>query len=61
MFQGQAKEKRHLNPILYSSTDELISKMESKLQKKIFFHDLKTEKMVISSKILADYYRNNVG
>jgi hypothetical protein len=38
MFQGQAKEKKTPESyILYSSTDELISKMESKLQKKVFF------------------------
>jgi GT2 family glycosyltransferase len=54
MFQGQAKEKKTPESyILYSSTDELISKMESKLQNKVFFHDLKTEKTVISSNVLA--------
>ena len=54
MFQGQAKEKKAAQSyILYSSNDELINKMALKLQKKIFFHDLKTEKMVISSKILS--------
>jgi hypothetical protein len=36
MFQGQAKEKRHLNPIFCIRADELISKMESKLQKYFF-------------------------
>jgi GT2 family glycosyltransferase len=55
MFQGQAKEKKSVQSyIFYSSNDELISKMELKLQKKVFFHDLKTEKMVISSKILSE-------
>jgi GT2 family glycosyltransferase len=54
MFQGQAKEKKSAQSyILYSSNEELINKMALKLQKKIFFHDLKTEKMVISSKILS--------
>ncbi|TDE04107.1 glycosyltransferase family 2 protein [Flavobacterium hiemivividum] len=52
MFQGQAKAKKiPQSYILYSSNDELINKIASKLQKKVFLHDLKTEKMVISSKI----------
>ena len=55
MFQGQAKEKKiSQSYVLYSSSDELIEKIVSKLQKKVFFHDLKTEKMVISSKISLD-------
>jgi hypothetical protein len=37
MFQGQAKEKKTPESYIYSSTDELISKMESKLQNKVFF------------------------
>jgi GT2 family glycosyltransferase len=52
MFQGQAKAKKiPQSYILYSSNVELINKIASKLQKKVFLHDLKTEKMVISSKI----------
>lgn len=52
MFQGQAKEKKTVESyIFYSFSDELINKIASKLQKKVVFHDLKTEKMVISSKI----------
>lgn len=52
MFQGQAKaNKIPQSYILYSSNVELINKIASKLQKKVFLHDLKTEKMVISSKI----------
>lgn len=52
MFQGQAKaNKIPQSFILYSSNVELINKIASKLQKKVFLHDLKTEKMVISSKI----------
>jgi GT2 family glycosyltransferase len=52
MLEGQAKEKKVLQSyILYSSSDELINKIALKLQKKVLFHDLKTEKMVISSKI----------
>lgn len=55
MFQGQAKEKkRSQSYILYASSDELIDKIASKLQKKVFFHDLKTEKMVISSQIVLE-------
>jgi GT2 family glycosyltransferase len=54
MFQGQAKVKKPTQAyILYSSNYKLINKMTLKLQKKVFFHDLKTEKMVISSKILS--------
>jgi GT2 family glycosyltransferase len=55
MFQGQAKEKKITQSyILYSSGDELISKLASTLQKKVLFHDLKTEKMVFSSKISTE-------
>jgi GT2 family glycosyltransferase len=54
MFQGQAKEKKDPTAyILYSFNYQLFSKIEAKLQKKVFFHDLNTEKMVISSKILT--------
>jgi hypothetical protein len=59
MFQGQAKEKKTPEYILYSSTDELISKMESKLQNKVFFHDLKTENSNFK-RFSRHYYRNNV-
>jgi len=52
MFQGQTKVKKlPQSYTLYSSNDELINKIASILQKKVLFHDLKTEKMVISSKI----------
>ena len=52
MFQGHTKEKKTAQSyIFYSSSDELINKIASKLQKKVVFRDLKTEKMVISSKI----------
>jgi hypothetical protein len=55
MFHGQAKEKKiPQSYILYSSVDELISILKSKLQKKVLFHDLKTEKMVFSSKISTE-------
>jgi GT2 family glycosyltransferase len=55
MFQGQAKEKKiPQSYIFYSHNDDLIGQIESKLQKKVFFHDLKREKMVISSKIMTD-------
>jgi GT2 family glycosyltransferase len=55
MFQGQTKEKKITQSyILYSSGDELISKLASTLQKKVLFHDLKTEKMVFSSKISTE-------
>jgi hypothetical protein len=37
MFQGRQRKKTPESYILYSSTDELISKMESKLQNKVFF------------------------
>jgi hypothetical protein len=42
MFQGSQRKKTPESYILYSSTDELISKME--LNFKSIFHDLKTEK-----------------
>ncbi|MEZ7498728.1 glycosyltransferase family 2 protein [Flavobacterium sp. Arc3] len=52
MFQGKAKVKKlPQSYILYSSNDELINKITYILQKKVLLHDLKTEKMVISSKI----------
>jgi GT2 family glycosyltransferase len=45
-FRVNQRKKDPESYILYSSTDELISKMESKL--KSIFHDLKTEKMFSS-------------
>jgi hypothetical protein len=36
-FRVKEKKKTPESYILYSSTDELISKMESKLQNKVFF------------------------
>lgn len=50
MFQGQAKIK--IKPkffVFYSSNEELATKLALIFQKKVSFHDLKTEKMVISS------------
>ena len=52
MFRGQPKSKKEPQSfILYSSNTELAKKMTSVLQKKVSFHDLNTEKMVISSLI----------
>jgi GT2 family glycosyltransferase len=52
MFQGQPKSKKATQIFhLYSANVELTNKMASVLQKKVSFHDLNTEKMVISSKI----------
>jgi len=50
--QGQAfvKEKPE-QYLLYASTDELVNKLQTKLQKKVTFDVFDTEKMVISSKI----------
>ncbi|MFV5697643.1 glycosyltransferase family 2 protein [Flavobacterium sp. ZT3R17] len=52
MFQGKPKIK--IPPksyLLYSSNEKLANKLALVLQKKVSFHDLKTEKMVISSSI----------
>ncbi|MFV8375678.1 glycosyltransferase family 2 protein [Flavobacterium sp. LB1P71] len=52
MFQGKPKIK--IPPksyLLYSSNEKLVSKVALVLQKKVSFHDLKTEKMVISSSL----------
>lgn len=50
MFQGQPKSKKAPQSfICCSSNVELAKKMTSVLQKKVSFHDLNTEKMVISS------------
>ena len=52
MFQGKPKIK--IVPksyILYSANEKLADKLRLVLQKKVLFHDLKTEKMVISSSV----------
>ncbi|MDI1307096.1 MAG: glycosyltransferase family 2 protein [bacterium] len=52
MFQGKPKIK--IPPksyLLYSSNEKLANKLTLILQKKVSFHDLKTEKMVISSSL----------
>ncbi|MFV8325515.1 glycosyltransferase family 2 protein [Flavobacterium sp. ZS1P14] len=52
MFQGKPRIK--IAPksfILYSSNEKLVGKLALVLQKKVSFHDLKTEKMVISSSL----------
>jgi GT2 family glycosyltransferase len=61
MLQGKPSRnpavKNHSKSfLLYSSNDKLGSKLELILQKKVAFHDLKTEKMVISSSV-----RNKAG
>lgn len=50
MFQGRPKTK--IAPqsfLLYSSNEKLLKKIAFVLQKKVFFHDLKAEKLVNSS------------
>jgi GT2 family glycosyltransferase len=50
MFQGRAKIKTTPKSfVIYSSNKELATKLDLIFQKKVSFHDLKTEKMVISS------------
>ncbi|MFV5688249.1 glycosyltransferase family 2 protein [Flavobacterium sp. ZT3R25] len=52
MFQGKSTIK--MSPksyILYSANQKLADKLRLVLQKKVSFHDLKTEKMVISSSL----------
>jgi GT2 family glycosyltransferase len=52
MFQGKSKSK--IGPqafVFYSSNLRLAEKMTSILQKKVCFHELNTEKMVISSRV----------
>ncbi|WP_196850916.1 glycosyltransferase family 2 protein [Flavobacterium sp. CG_9.10] len=50
MFQGRAKIRtRPKSFVFYSSNTELATKLALIFQKKVSFHDLKTEKMVISS------------
>lgn len=50
MFQGKSAIKTPPKSyILYSANEKLIEKLRLLLQKKVLLHDLKTEKMVISS------------
>jgi GT2 family glycosyltransferase len=52
MFQGRPKIRTETKSfVFYSSNKELANKLALILQKKIAFHDLKTEKMVISSSV----------
>jgi GT2 family glycosyltransferase len=52
MFQGQPKIRTEPKSfVFYSSNKELANKLALILQKKVAFHDLKTEKMVISSSV----------
>ncbi|EIA08191.1 glycosyltransferase family 2 protein [Flavobacterium frigoris] len=52
MFQGKTKSKKVPQSFVFYSTNiELAEKMTSVLQKKVWFHDLNTEKMVISSRV----------
>ncbi|SDI05757.1 Glycosyltransferase, GT2 family [Flavobacterium omnivorum] len=52
MFQGKSKVKSSPNSyLLVSSNEKLADKLCFVLQKKVSFHDLKTEKMVNSSSI----------
>jgi GT2 family glycosyltransferase len=49
-FQGRTRQKnKPQNFLLCSSNEELGNKLSLIFQKKVIFHDLKTEKMVISS------------
>ena len=51
-FQGQPKMKIAPNSfLLYSSSEKLRNKLALILQKKVLFHDLKTEKRVISCSV----------
>ncbi|MFV8372879.1 glycosyltransferase family 2 protein [Flavobacterium sp. LB2P74] len=54
MFQGRSSRNFGIEMlpqlyVLYSANEKLVDKLRLVLQKKILFHDLKTEKMVISS------------
>ena len=50
LFQGQPKINTPPKSfVLYSSSEQLANKLVLILQKKVVFHDLKTEKMVLSS------------
>ena len=52
MFQGQPKLRtRPKSFIFYSSNKEIANKLALIFQNKVSFHDLKTEKMVISSSV----------
>ncbi|MDI5949574.1 glycosyltransferase family 2 protein [Flavobacterium yafengii] len=52
MFQGKPGIKiAPKSYLLYSANEKLVDKLRLVLQKKVLFHDLKTEKMVISSSI----------
>ena len=56
MFQGKLSRKESLKKtpksyLLYSANEKLVEKLRLVLQNKVQFHDLKTEKMVISSSI----------
>lgn len=56
MFQGKPSRKFGLKGtpklyLLYSASEKLIEKLRLVLQNKVLFHDLKTEKMVISSSV----------
>ncbi|MFE3847472.1 glycosyltransferase family 2 protein [Flavobacterium sp. LB3P45] len=52
MFQGKPKIKtRAKSFIFYSSNKEIANKLAVIFQNKVSFHDLKTEKMVISSSV----------
>jgi GT2 family glycosyltransferase len=52
MFQGKPRIKTvPKSYLLYSANEKLADKLRLVLQKKVLFHDLKTEKMVISSSV----------
>jgi GT2 family glycosyltransferase len=52
MFQGKSVIKKAPKSfVVYSSNEKLAGKLVLLLQKKVLFHDLKTEKMVISSSL----------
>lgn len=52
MFQGKPRIKTvPKSYLLYSANEKLVDKLRLVLQKKVLFHDLKTEKMVISSSV----------
>ncbi|MFV5695627.1 glycosyltransferase family 2 protein [Flavobacterium sp. LB3P122] len=56
MFQGKSTLKRTPKSyLLYSANQKLADKLRLVLQKKVSFHDLKTEKMVISSSLRSGY------
>ena len=55
MFQGQPKIKTEPKFFaLYSSNNELTNKLALIFQKKVAFHDLKTEKKVISYSVIGE-------